>query len=123
MVLILLSGVTGKNAVNITIEGVPRVLDAGQCNDSYSLALLPRSPGKLSDRTIKINTQEAVLMKGHVDKDICIGCGLCEEICPDVFRMDDDGKAVAKEGEIPDNLIDSAKDAESQCPVEAIKVE
>ena len=62
-------------------------------------------------------------MKGHVDKDICIGCGLCEEICPDVFRMDDDGKAIATDEEIPEDIIDSAKDAESQCPVEAIKVE
>ncbi|MGI6668800.1 MAG: ferredoxin [Acetivibrionales bacterium] len=62
-------------------------------------------------------------MKGYVDKDTCIGCGLCEEICPDVFKMDDDGTAVATEGEIPDGLIDSAKEAESQCPVEAIKVE
>jgi ferredoxin len=62
-------------------------------------------------------------MKGYVDKDICIGCGLCEEICPDVFSMDDDGKAIAADGEIPEDLIDLAKDAESQCPVEAIKVE
>ena len=62
-------------------------------------------------------------MKGYVDKDLCIGCGLCADICPDVFRMDDDGKAVASDDEIPEGIIDSAKDAESQCPVEAIKVE
>ncbi|MGE5613641.1 MAG: ferredoxin [Bacillota bacterium] len=62
-------------------------------------------------------------MKGYVDKDLCIGCGLCADICPDIFRMDDDGKAIAPDDEIPEDLIDSAKDAESQCPVEAIKVE
>jgi ferredoxin len=62
-------------------------------------------------------------MKGYVDKDICIGCGLCTDICPDVFSMDDDGKAIATDDEIPEDSIDSAKDAESQCPVEAIKVE
>lgn len=62
-------------------------------------------------------------MKGHVDKDICIGCGLCTDICPDVFRMDDDGKAIAADEEIPGDIIDSAREAESQCPVEAIKVE
>lgn len=61
-------------------------------------------------------------MRGHVDKDTCIGCGLCPDICPEIFRMDDDGKAIADDKEIPDDLIDSAKEAESQCPVEAITV-
>lgn len=35
-------------------------------------------------------------MKAYVDKDTCIGCELCTQICPDVFSMDDDGKSVAK---------------------------
>ena len=26
-----------------------------------------------------------------IDQDECIGCGNCEESCPDVFRMNDDG--------------------------------
>ena len=29
-------------------------------------------------------------MKAIVDKDTCIGCGLCPSICPEVFDMDDD---------------------------------
>lgn len=62
-------------------------------------------------------------MRAHVDKDICIGCGLCPDICPEVFRMDDDGLAIASDEEIPEDLIDSAKEAEESCPVEAIKVE
>jgi ferredoxin len=62
-------------------------------------------------------------MRGHVDKDICIGCGLCTDICPEIFSMDDDGKAIAAYMDIPDGIIDSAKEAEQQCPVEAIKIE
>lgn len=62
-------------------------------------------------------------MKGYVDKDTCIGCGLCPGICPEVFDMDSDGKAVAIDKDIPDDAQDSAKDAEEQCPVDAIKVE
>ena len=34
-------------------------------------------------------------MNASVDKDTCIGCGLCPSICPQ-FEMDDDGKAVAR---------------------------
>lgn len=62
-------------------------------------------------------------MKGFVDKNTCIGCGLCEGICPHVFYMDSDGKAAAITKEISDLNIDSAKEAETQCPVEAITVE
>ena len=61
-------------------------------------------------------------MKGFVDKDACIGCGLCEGICPKVFTMDDDGKASASKDEIPEILVKSANDACQQCPVEAIVV-
>lgn len=62
-------------------------------------------------------------MKAHVDKDTCIGCGLCPSICPEVFSMDDDGKAVAISGDVPAENQDSAKEAEESCPVSAITVE
>ncbi len=62
-------------------------------------------------------------MKGFVDKDVCIGCGLCSGICPEVFDMDSDGKAVAVASEIVANVLSSAKEAADQCPVAAIIVE
>lgn len=62
-------------------------------------------------------------MKAFVDKNTCIGCGLCEGICPRVFRMEDDGTASAIENELEDTLIECAREAETQCPVSAITVE
>lgn len=63
-----------------------------------------------------------IKMKAFVDKDTCIGCGICPDICPEIFRMDDDGKAIAGDDEISEEIIDNAMDAEAQCPVDAIHV-
>jgi len=62
-------------------------------------------------------------MKAYVDKDGCIACGLCTEVCPEIFSMEDDGKAGASNEEIAENLITSAKAAEEECPVSVITVE
>lgn len=61
-------------------------------------------------------------MKAAVDKDTCIGCGLCPSIASDVFDMDDDGKAQVIVDEVPDNSKDAANEAETSCPVGAISV-
>jgi ferredoxin len=62
-------------------------------------------------------------MKAKVDHDLCIGCGVCEAECPEVFQMNDDGLAEASAGEIDEVVLDQAKEAQSQCPVEAIEIE
>jgi len=55
-----------------------------------------------------------------IDKDTCIGCGVCSEMCPDVFFMDYDSKAKAKNIIIPFDMEECCNDAVLQCPVEAI---
>lgn len=62
-------------------------------------------------------------MNAFVDKDTCIGCGLCPSICDDVFELNDEGKAFSKVDVVPDNMEDAAKEAESSCPVAAISCE
>lgn len=61
-------------------------------------------------------------MKAHVDQDTCIGCGLCPSICEAVFDMNDEGKAFAKNPDVPNESEDDAKEAESSCPVDAINI-
>jgi len=51
----------------------------------------------------------------------CTACGLCEEICPEVFKMED-------EATIIDNVDFNAYEekiieAADSCPVEVIKIE
>ncbi|HPS20809.1 MAG TPA: ferredoxin [Candidatus Omnitrophota bacterium] len=59
-------------------------------------------------------------MKVKVDQDVCIGCGLCAQVAPDVFEMQGD-KASVVAGVSADKAED-AKNAAEQCPVTAITV-
>jgi ferredoxin len=62
-------------------------------------------------------------MKAIVDKDTCTGCGLCEETCPEVFRLGEDDIAAVIVDEVPPEAQDSAREAAEGCPVEAITIE
>ncbi|OGC04497.1 ferredoxin [candidate division KSB1 bacterium RBG_16_48_16] len=61
-------------------------------------------------------------MKTVVDPDLCTGCELCVDTCPDVFEMEDD-IAVVKVDQVPDGLEDDIREAVDACPAEAISVE
>lgn len=60
-------------------------------------------------------------MKVVVDQEICIGCGACVDICPDVFKMEGD-KAISTAQDLSDETVKCAKEAEDTCPVDAISV-
>ncbi|MCM8762957.1 MAG: ferredoxin [Candidatus Omnitrophica bacterium] len=59
------------------------------------------------------------MAKVTVDAGLCVGCGLCEQSCPEVFKLEGDGIAhvIAQSCSIH-NLEEIA----AQCPVEAIKI-
>jgi ferredoxin len=61
-------------------------------------------------------------MKAAVDKDLCAGCGVCVDVCPEVFEMKDD-KAEVKATPVPADAEASCREAADQCPTEAIKIE
>lgn len=62
-------------------------------------------------------------MKATIERDGCISCGLCPEICPEVFRMADDGLAEVIVDEVPAEAEDKAVEAQESCPVSVIAVE
>ena len=59
------------------------------------------------------------MVKIKVDKEKCIGCGVCVSICPSGFEMFE-GKAREKKAEI--KKITCEKDAAEACPVNAISI-
>jgi ferredoxin len=66
--------------------------------------------------------QEVRPLNVSIDRDACIGCGACEEDCPDVFKLDDDDVSaviVADTAGYEDCIIAAAEG----CPAEAIIVD
>ena len=61
-------------------------------------------------------------MKATVDPDLCTGCELCVDTCPDVFEMNDD-IAVVKVDVVPADSEECARESAEDCPAEAIILE
>ncbi len=73
-------------------------------------------------------------MKVWIDQDLCTGDGLCEEICPSVFTLLDDGLAYVKQADavlnepggsaqmadVAPDLEDAVTEAAEECPGECI---
>jgi ferredoxin len=53
----------------------------------------------------------------------CIGCGACEEICPQIFRMNSYDIAQAYINPVPPEAVEPTKLAAKTCPVAAIILE
>ncbi len=60
-------------------------------------------------------------MKTFVKKSDCIGCGMCVDVCPEVFEIGSDGFSDAV-GD-PENHPDKVYEAAEICPTNAIEVQ
>ncbi|MDD5341692.1 MAG: ferredoxin [Patescibacteria group bacterium] len=61
-------------------------------------------------------------MKPIVNREICIGCGTCEGICPEVFKVID-GKSNVLEMADYSAYADKIQQAVDACPVQCISTE
>ncbi|MFH1248414.1 MAG: ferredoxin [Candidatus Omnitrophota bacterium] len=59
------------------------------------------------------------MAKVTIDTSTCVGCGLCEQTCPEVFKIEGDGIAHIKAQVC---VIHDLKEVEQLCPVQSIKV-
>lgn len=89
-------------------------------------------------------------MEVWIDPDLCTGDGICTELCPDVFVMDDGGIAFVRElskhfsdarveleqqkdgtnhlgahglARVPNSLLEAAIESAEECPGECIFIE
>ena len=59
------------------------------------------------------------MAKITINKEKCIGCGTCESLCPEVFKIGEDEKSKVIN---PKGKCD-LKEAVDSCPANAISVE
>lgn len=62
-------------------------------------------------------------MKVKINKNACIGCGSCAAICPEVFKIDDEGIAKVTVEKIEENQLNDVTEASENCPTSAIEIE
>ena len=62
-------------------------------------------------------------MRAVADRGACCGYGVCAEICPEVFKLDDAGLVYVADEIVPAELLESAKEAAESCPQLALRIE
>ncbi|MEM2916938.1 MAG: ferredoxin [Candidatus Bathyarchaeia archaeon] len=71
-------------------------------------------------------------MKISINREECIGCATCEALCPQVFKLAEDGKSSIIEtyrkgspskGEVEENLASCVESAKEACPVQVISTQ
>jgi ferredoxin len=62
-------------------------------------------------------------MRAVADRGACCGYGVCHDICPEVFKLDEAGLVYLDDEIVPAELLDRAKEAAESCPQLALRVE
>ena len=88
----------------------------------------PTAPGADSsddaDESINNNDLERnIKMKATVDQGLCIGCGICEGIVPEVFSLQNEPYAEVLLDPIPEEFQDAVREAAEECSEAAITIE
>ena len=56
-----------------------------------------------------------MVWKVRVDQWVCVGCGVCASLCPDVFEMNEEGRSrvrviIIQDEEVYERVVNVAKD-------------
>lgn len=62
-------------------------------------------------------------MRIRVDEELCTGCAICADTCPNLFEMTEDGIAKVLVEEVPPEEESCAGEAADSCASEAIIIE
>ena len=77
----------------------------------------------VDEETTNTKPERNVNMKIKVVEDLCIGCGICEGIAPEVFSLETEPYAVVLLDPIPEEFHAAVREAAEACPDSAIEIE
>jgi ferredoxin len=58
-----------------------------------------------------------------VERSRCCGYGLCAALCPEVYKLGDDGIVFLESELVPAEFLEAAREGAAACPAEALRVE
>ena len=61
-------------------------------------------------------------LKVIINKPACCGYGVCAEICPEVYKLDEHGMVFVDDEIVPAGLEALAREGADACPQSALKV-
>ena len=56
------------------------------------------------------------------DRSACCGYGVCAELCPEIYKVDDIGVVTVLMDIVPQDLEVKAREGASACPTNALRV-
>jgi ferredoxin len=66
--------------------------------------------------------ESAGAMRAVADRGACCGYGVCAEICPEVFKLDEAGLIYLDDDIVPTDLVERAKEGAEACPQMALQI-
>jgi len=64
-----------------------------------------------------------IVLRVIADRSKCCGYGLCAQMCPQVFKLDEGGLVYLESDVVPAGLEEDAREGAAACPAEALMVE
>lgn len=68
-------------------------------------------------------TEKPSTLRVIVERSRCCGYGLCAQLCPDVYKLDENGLVFVESDLIPAELEEEAREGAAACPAEALILE
>jgi ferredoxin len=72
--------------------------------------------------SLLIVSERKEVMRTTVDPDLCIGCGICEGIVPEVFSLLNEPYAEVLLDPVPEEYQEAVREAAEECPEVAIAI-
>jgi ferredoxin len=65
----------------------------------------------------------SIVLRVSADRSRCCGYGLCAQLCPQVYKLDENGLVYLEAETIPAELESDAREGAAACPAEALTVD